>query len=101
MHESNPVNITAGKLQVLDSSPTLPAHPSGDNAFVSRPSALTIANNGAALGARVYNGQLDLGNNDLILDYDGTSPLAEIGDMVRGGYANGTWIGNGIGSSTA
>ena len=101
MHENNPVNITGGKLQVLDSSPTLPLHPSGDNAFVSRPSALTIANNGAALGSRTYSGQLDLGNNDLILDYDGASPLADIQDMIRAGYNGGDWLGNGITSSTA
>ena len=74
LHENNPVNITGGKLQVMESSPTLPAHPSGDNAFVSRPSSLTIANNGAALGARTYNGQLDLTNNDLILDYSRRQP---------------------------
>ena len=101
MHENNPVNITGGRLQVLDSSPTLPLHPSGDNAFVSRPSALTIANNGAALGSRTYSGQLDLGNNDLILDYDGASPLADIQDMIRVGYNGGDWLGNGITSSTA
>ena len=37
LHENNAVNITGGKLQVMDSSPDLPDHPSGDNAFVSRP----------------------------------------------------------------
>jgi autotransporter-associated beta strand protein len=101
MHENNPVNITAGKLQVLDSSPTLPDHPSGDNAFVSRPSALTIANNGAPIGARTFDGQLDLGNNDLILDYAGARPRAEIEEMVRAGFNGGNWLGNGITSSTA
>ena len=101
LHENNPVNITGGKLQVMDSSPTLPSHPSGDNAFVSRPSALAIANDGAALGSRTYSGQLDLGNNDLILDYDGATPLADIQDMIRAGYNGGDWLGNGITSSTA
>jgi hypothetical protein len=103
MHENNPVNITGGKLQVMDSSPTLPAHPSGNNAFVSRPSALTIASDGAAIGSRAYAGQLDLGNNDLILDYTdpAASPLAQIEDMVRAGYHGGDWLGNGIASSTA
>src|SRR5207253_6992871 len=101
MHEGNPVSINAGgTLQVLDSSPTLPSTPSGNNASVSRPSSLAIANNAAPLGTRVYNGALDLGNNDLIIDYSGASPVASIEDMVRAGYASGSWTGNGINSST-
>ena len=101
LHGNNPVAITGGKLQVMDSIPTLPNHPSGNNAFFSRPTELTIANNGAALGVRAYAGQLDLGNNDLILGYKGASPLAEFEDMIRSGYSGGTWLGNGITSSTA
>ena len=27
LHSNNPVNVAGGKLQVMDSSPTLPAHP--------------------------------------------------------------------------
>ena len=42
-----------------------------------------------------------MGNNDLILDYDGASPRADIEDMVRAGYNGGDWLGNGITSSTA
>ncbi len=96
LHENNAVNITGGTLQVVDSSPTLPSHPAGNNAFVSRPSSLAISNNGAALGSRIYNGTLDLGNNDLIIDYSGATPAASIEDMVRSGYNGGNWLGKGI-----
>jgi autotransporter-associated beta strand protein len=102
LHENNAVNITGGTLQVVDSSPTLPSHPAGNDAFVSRPgSMITIANNGAALGSRVYNGTLDLGNNDLIIDYPGGSPIANVEDMIRAGYHGGDWLGAGITSSAA
>ncbi len=102
LQENNAVNISAGAtLQVADSSPTLPSTPSGNNAFVSRPSSLTIANDGGPLGMRVYTGTLDLGNNDLILDYSGASTAADIEDAVRSGYNGGNWQGTGITSSTA
>lgn len=101
LHENNPVSLTGGTLRVLDSAPSLPAHPAGDDAAVSRPSSLSISNNGAALGSRVYNATLDLGNNDLILDYSGASPLASFEDMLRAGYNNGDWLGKGITSSSA
>ncbi len=101
--ETNAVNIAAGTLEIADSAPTLPSHPAGDNAFVSRPLSLVIANNGAPLGTRVYNGTLDLGNNDLIIDYAGASPAADIEDMVRSGFnaSGAAWQGTGITSSTA
>jgi autotransporter-associated beta strand protein len=101
MQENNAVAINAGTLQVRDSSPTLPSHPAGDDAFVSRPSSLTIANDNGPLGSRVYSATLDLGNNDLILDYTGPSPAASIEDMVRSGFNFGDWLGKGITSSTA
>jgi hypothetical protein len=50
----------------------------------------------------VYNGTLDLGNNDLIVDYAlGASPRAVFEDMVRSGFNFGDWLGKGITSSTA
>jgi autotransporter-associated beta strand protein len=115
LHENNAVVIngsidgnnviTGGTVQVLDSSPTLPSHPQGDPTFVSRPSSLTIANDAAPVQSRVYYGTLDLGNNDLIIDYTGTidpdSPRASIEDMVRSGFNFGDWLGKGITSSVA
>jgi autotransporter-associated beta strand protein len=97
LQENNPVSITGGTLQILDSSPTLPSHPAGDDAFASRPGSMIAI--GKVDG--VYEGMLDLGNNDLIIDYSGASPLAEVQDMVRSGFNSGNWQGKGITSSTA
>ena len=60
-----------------------------------------IANDGGPMYSRVYNGTLDLGNNDLIVDYTGASPFADVQDMVRSGFNFGDWLGKGITSSTA
>jgi autotransporter-associated beta strand protein len=93
LHENNPVNITGGTLQVLESTPGLSSGvPSGNNASVSRPSSLSIA----------PGATLDLTNNDLILDYTGASPAAAIEALVASGYnVTGNWLGDGITSSTA
>jgi autotransporter-associated beta strand protein len=97
LHPGNAVSITGGQLQVIDSTPTLPSNPAGNNAFVSRPASLAITKT-----AGLYQGTLDLGNNDLIVDYiSGTSPRATIEDMVRSGFNLGNWAGKGITSSTA
>ena len=50
------------------------------------------------------SGVLDLVNNDLVIDYTGTSPLATVRDWVRAGYNNaggGDWSGKGLTSSAA
>lgn len=94
--------INAGTVEVLESVPGLSSgHPSGNNAFVSRPSSLSISNNAAPLGSRVYTGTLDLQNNDLIIDYTGPSLIADIEDMVRSGYNDDLRNGTGIMSSVA
>jgi hypothetical protein len=47
-------------------------------------------------------GTLDLTTNDLIVDYTGVSPAAEIEDWVRSAYnVTGDWQGDGITSSVA
>jgi autotransporter-associated beta strand protein len=46
------------------------------------------------------NGTLDLTENDLIDDYSGASPLANIQAALASGYSHGTWNGNGIVSSS-
>jgi autotransporter-associated beta strand protein len=94
---NNAVSITGGTLKILDSSPTLPAWPGGNNAFVSRPSSLSITKT-----AGLYQGTLDLGNNDLIVDYNvAPSPFALLSDMLRSGFNFGDWLGMGITSSAA
>ncbi len=61
---------------------------------------LLIARSLSATGG----GQVDLGSNRLVLDYDGaTSPLADIAAMVTSGFnvAGAHWQGGGIVSGTA
>jgi autotransporter-associated beta strand protein len=95
LHENNAVNVAGGTLQVLQHAP-------GASVAASRPSSLSIANNGAPLGSRTYNATLDLANNDLVLDYaPGISAAASVEDMIRAGFHGGYWLGAGIVSSTA
>jgi hypothetical protein len=89
--QSHAVSITGGTLRVLESAPTFPNHPAGDDAQVSRPSSLSIS-----AGAT-----LDLTNNDLILPYTGTSPAGDIEDLIAQGFNGGDWLGTGITSSAA
>jgi autotransporter-associated beta strand protein len=93
LHEDNPVTINGGTLRVLESAPDYASgFPSGDNAFVSRPSSLTVAD-GAVL---------DITNNDVIIDYTGASPIAAYEALVASGYnVVGDWAGDGITSSIA
>ncbi len=65
-----------------------------------------IANDGGALGSRVYNGTLDVGTSDMVLrgfgGTDSADKLANLSDMARAGQ-NGAVLfgGNGIVSSVA
>ena len=94
MHAGNAVTVAAGAtLRVLESTPGVSSgHPSGDNAFVSRPSTLTID----------PAGKVDITNNDIIIDYTGATPIATYEALVKSAYnVTGDWQGNGITSSIA
>jgi autotransporter-associated beta strand protein len=45
--------------------------------------------------------RLDLADNNLIVDYTGASPIAQVAALITSGYAAGAWTGPGITSSTA
>jgi fibronectin-binding autotransporter adhesin len=49
------------------------------------------------------NGTLDITNNHIIIDYTSlaTDPIASIESWIKNGYADGSWTGTGITSSTA
>jgi hypothetical protein len=53
-----------------------------------------------ALGV-ASGGFIDLADNEMIVDYTGTSPLVPIEALLTSGYNGGTWTGNGIRSVTA
>ncbi|MBE3135123.1 MAG: hypothetical protein IMZ55_16780, partial [Acidobacteria bacterium] len=52
-------------------------------------------------GTLANAGTLDLTTGNLVVDYDGDSPMAAIADMVASGFSGGTWDGTGIRSSDA
>ncbi len=73
-----------------------PAAPNNIN-FSSNVNSLSIAGTTDA-----WTGTLDIGNNGLVIQYGtGTDPYATVVNMIKSGYANGNWTGNGITSSLA
>jgi autotransporter-associated beta strand protein len=66
--------------------------PSGSNATTSRLSLVGVSN----------GGRLDLNDNDLVIDYETSTPSATVQALLVSGYGpNKDWTGNGITSSTA
>lgn len=51
----------------------------------------------------IISGKWDLSDQDAIINYPpgGPSPLADIRSLIQTGYANGSWSGNGVTSSSA
>ena len=76
----------------------------GDTAE-SSPSLVLTGNGGHVLKVTglSINGssRLDLNDNDLILDYSGTSPLSAVQALINSARSGGTWTGNGLTSSSA
>ncbi len=62
------------------------------------PGAALLATGALTIAA---GGRLDLGTGDAILDYTGSSPLAEVTAWVASGSHGGAWDGAGIASSAA
>ncbi len=71
--------------------PGINLYPQGDNATGSKVSSLAITG----------SGQLDLGNSDLAIDHNGTSPLDDVVALLQSGFNGGGWDGPGIISSGA
>ena len=69
--------------------------PSGSSTGTSILSSLSIANNGAG----TYYGTLDLQNNNLVINYTGSSPIAAIRDALHSAYHAGAWDGAGLTST--
>jgi hypothetical protein len=70
--------------------------------------AVNVAANGGPTGtSRVKalsvsgSGKMDLADNDLVVDYTGSSPLASIRASIVSAYNSGAWTGNGLTSSSA
>ena len=69
--------------------------PKGNSSGTSVLTSLSIAKdeNGT------YYGTLDLQNNNLVINYSGSSPLDAIRDAIHSAYAAGAWDGKGLTSS--
>jgi hypothetical protein len=70
--------------------------PDGTSAATARVNELVFAGTTGA-----WDGQLDLTNNAMVIDYNGASPFALIADQVKSGFNSGAWNGQGIISSIA
>jgi autotransporter-associated beta strand protein len=81
------VNITSGAMKIA---------PNGGTAGASVVNSLSIAGTAAAPTAR-----LDLNDNDLAINYTGTSPLGTIRSWLVAGFNAGNWNGMGVDSTVA
>jgi len=104
------LNVNAGTMAIAlgrNTSPsrvvqdTHPPFPAGvtSGPFLQTPSTnkTTIVRNQTIAPAAT----LDLGNNDMVQDYSGTSPLQSYRTMIQSAYNNGSWNGTGLTSSAA
>lgn len=46
-------------------------------------------------------GRLNLNDGGMVIAYDGESPIANVANQIKSGFANGAWTGTGINSSAA
>jgi hypothetical protein len=85
-------NVRAGALNVNAGTVGISAKASAGSA--SGTSVVSSLNIGASAA-------VDVGNNDLAIDYTGDSPLATIASQIQTGYSAGACTGAGINSSSA
>jgi hypothetical protein len=85
----NELNINEGSLEIL---------PNGTASGTSRANVVKLAGTTDA-----WTSVLDLNDNDMIIDHNGssTAPLINAANQIKTGYASGAWSGNGITSSMA
>jgi hypothetical protein len=81
-------SINAGVVQIVDTG-RLTLLPAGNHVLTTKQLSLSAA------------ARIDLTDNAMVVDYAATSPLAALETSVKSARAAGTWIGPGIGSSTA
>ncbi len=87
--------VSVGGLHLINGAKTILAS-LGDTRTAVNYRVLVVGGGGLSIDA---TSKLDLTDNDLILNYTGPSPIANVEAMVRAGYNGGNWQGNGITSS--
>jgi hypothetical protein len=95
-----------GTTQVLEDATLVADHIREDTLIVTGKAA--VRPNGTPAGTSKVNhlsidgqGQLDLADNALIVDYTGASTINDIRSYLRSAYAGGAWNGPGLTSSSA
>jgi hypothetical protein len=103
-------NTNNGKLTVLGTGATVIGGMNGTGSLSIgdgvNPTTLQLSANsgGSSVGSLTINANsaLDITNNHLFINYgSGADPIASIAALLASGYANGSWNGAGINSSTA
>jgi hypothetical protein len=84
-------NVSLGTLSVARGAEATIAFATTQNPTTLNVNSLSIA----------VNGVLDLTNNEMIVAYGASDPIATIAADLNRGYNNGTWTGPGIDSSAA
>jgi endoglucanase Acf2 len=92
------VNVAAGASIVFNTTQHLAALNVTGNASLAAGSRRAIVTKTFSVAG---GGQLDIADNDLIVDYTGSSPIAAIRAALVTGYTSGAWSGSGIRSSVA
>jgi hypothetical protein len=81
---------------VTASGGTLKVLTNGTDTGTSKVKSLSIAG-----ATDAWTATLDLGDNDMIVDYSAASPLATLTNQIKSGRGAGAWTGTGINSSAA
>jgi autotransporter-associated beta strand protein len=92
-------SLVVGNLRTTGSATisagTLRVRPNGTDAGVSNVALLFIP------GASTPTAKLDLTDNNMVIDYTGASPIANVRAQIGSARGAGSWTGNGITSSIA
>jgi hypothetical protein len=87
---ANELKIDGGTLRVLATATA------NSISATSRIAMLTIAG-----GPATPTTKLDMGNNSMVIDYSGNTIIDDVRQLLKSGYNNGSWNGNGIMSNRA
>jgi autotransporter-associated beta strand protein len=68
---------------------------------VSIAAGRSTANTSNIKALTITSGALNLNDQDLVIDYTGTSPLPAVQTALTSGFAGGSWTGSGINSDSA
>jgi fibronectin-binding autotransporter adhesin len=98
---SGPTAVSAGTLSVQTTQRLNGGLYIGPAAVVMKPGGATFLTTQAISIDNANGGFLDMADDDAVIDYTGTTPIAAIGKLISVGWAGGAWTGLGITSTSA